>query len=164
MFQSETYVVEDCWNVLLSEGSISNSSGTKISSISLDSVHNVQNDNFVLEFDGYGNGTLNIGSASSWSGSSANYRLTIGYADAKNYWSVRTTSTNEGYGSSASTTTWYKYRIEREGTTVRFYVDDTLIQTRTSVSFIGNYSSWSIYSIIWGSATQKYKNIRLKPL
>lgn len=125
---------------------------------------NIQNENFILEFDGYGNGTLNVGSKSNWSSSSANYRVTIGYADAKNYWSVRTTSTTEGYGSNASTTTWYHYKIEREGSTVRFYVDDTLIQTRTSVSFFTGYSTWSVYSIIWGSATQKYKNIKLKAL
>lgn len=130
----------------------------------MDTIPNIQNINFKLEFDETGNGVLNVGSKNSWSSSSANYRVTIGYADSKNYWAVRTTSTSEGYGSSASTSTEYHYKIEREGTTVRFYVDDTLIQTMTSVSFLSNYSSWSIYSIIWGSGTQKVKNIKLKPL
>ena len=161
---SETYSIEDCYNYLLTEGTITNSSGTKISGIGLNEIYNVQNSNFKLEFDGYGNGTLNIGAKNQWTSSTANYRLTIGYADGKNYWSVRTTSTSEGYGSTASTSTWYQYRIEREGTTIRFYVDDTLIQTKTGTSFLSNYSTWCIYSIIWGSATQKYKNIKLKPL
>ena len=107
--------------------------------------------------------SLNIGAKNQWSSSSANYRVTIGYADGKNYWATRTASTNEGYGSNASTSTEYHYKFTREGTSVKFYVDDTLIQTRTFSSF-SSYSSWSIYSIIWGSGTQKVKNIKLKPL
>lgn len=160
---SETYTIEDCLIAQLTETTITNTSGTKISSIGMDTLPNIQNTDFKLEFDQTGNGVLNIGSKNDWSSNSANYRLTIGYADGKTYWSVRTTSTNEGYGSNASTSTEYHYKIEREGTSVRFYVDDTLIQTRT-VSFLSNYSTWSIYSIIWGNGTQKVKNIKLKPL
>ena len=130
----------------------------------MDTIPDVSSTDFKFEFDGTGNGVLNVGSKNHWSSSSANYRVTIGYADAKNYWSVRTTSTSEGYGSSASTSTEYHYKIEREGTTVRYYVNDSLIQTKPNVSFFSNYSTWSIYSIIWGSGTQKVKNIKLKPL
>ena len=160
---SDTLTVEDCLTAKLTETTITNSTGTKISSIGLDTAYNIQNTDFSLEFDGMGNGVLNIGAKDYWSSSSANYRATIGYADGKNYWSTRTTSTTEGYGSNASTSTEYHYKITRESTTVKFYVDDTLIQTRTFSSF-GSYSSWSIYSIIWGSGTQKVKNIKLKPL
>lgn len=160
---TDTLTVEDCLTAKVAETTITNSSGTKISSVGLDTVYNIQNTDFSLEFDGTGNGVLNIGAKNQWSSSSANYRATIGYADGKNYWSTRTSSTTEGYGSDASTSTQYHYKITREGTTVKFYVDDTLIQTRTFSSF-SSYSSWSIYSIIWGSGTQKVKNIKLKPL
>ena len=138
MFLQETYSLEDCLITKLTETTITNSSGTKISTIGMDTIPDISSTNFKFEFDGTGNGVLNIGAKNQWSSSSANYRLTTGYADNKNYWSVRTTSTNEGYGSSASTSTQYHYKIEREGTTIRFYVDDTLIQTRTSVSFLSN--------------------------
>lgn len=160
---SETYSIEDCFNTLLTETTVTNSSGTKISSIGLDTIYNIQNTDFVLSFEHKGNGTLSIGSKSSWSSSTANYRLTLGYADSKHYYSVRTSSTTEGYGTSASTTTNYEYRIEREGTTIRFYQGETLIATKTE-SFLTDYSSWSIYSLIWGSATSVFKNIKLKPL
>jgi len=159
----ETYEVEDCLITLLPETTISNSGGTKISSVGLDTVYNIQNTDFSLEFDGTGNGVLNIGAKNQWSSSYANYRATIGYADGKNYWAIRTSSTTEGYGSNASTSTEYHYKLTREGTTVKFYVDDSLIQTSTFSSF-SSYSSWSIYSIIWGRGTQKVKNIKLKPL
>ena len=163
IISSEIYV-EDCLIAQLSETTVTNSSGTKISSIGMDTIPNIQNTNFKFEFDGSGNGVLNVGSKSQWSSTGAAYRVTIGYADGKNYWAVRTNSTNEGYGSSASTSTEYHYKLEREGTTVRYYVDGTLIQTRTGVSFFTSYDSWSIYSIIWGSGTQKVKNIKIKPL
>lgn len=159
----ETYTIEDCLISLLPETTITNSSGTKISSIGLDTIPNIQNTDFILSFEHKGNGTLSIGSKNNWSSSSANYRLTLGYADNKHYYSVRTTSTTEGYGSSASTSTNYGYSIVREGTSISFYQGETLISTKTA-SFLSNYSTWSIYSLIWGSATSVFKNIKLKPL
>ena len=159
----DTYSIEDCLTAKVAETTITNSSGTKISSVGLDTVYNIKSTNFSLEFDSKGNGVLNIGAKTHWSSSNANYRVTLGYADGKNYWATRTSSTNEGYGSNASTSTEYHYKITREGTSVKFYVDDTLIQTRTFNAF-SSFSSWSIYSIIWGSGTQKVKNIKLKPL
>jgi len=163
MVLQETYVIEDCWNISLTEQSITNSSGTKITSIGLDTVHNVQSDDFILEFDGKGNGVLNIGSKNNWSQSTANYRATIGYADGYSYYAIRTTSSEEGYGSSETTTTYYHYKIVKQGHTVKYYVDEQLIATKTE-SFFTNYDTWSIYSIIWGSGTQTIKNIRIKAL
>lgn len=159
----ETYTIEDCLITLLPETTIVNDSGTKISSIGLDTIPNIQNTDFILSFEHKGNGTLSIGSKNSWSSSSANYRLTLGYADNKHYYSVRTSSTNEGYGASASTSTNYEYRIEREGSSIRFYQGETLITTQTA-TFLTSYNTWSIYSLIWGSATSVFKNIKLKPL
>jgi len=163
MFVSKTYLVEDCLITLLPETTVTNSSGTKISSIGLDTIPNIQNTDFILSFEHKGNGTLSIGAKTQWSSSTANYRLTLGYADAKHYYSVRTSSTSEGYGASASTSTNYPYRIEREGSSIRFYQGETLITTKTA-TFLTSYDSWSIYSLIWGSATSVFQNIKLKPL
>lgn len=165
MFLQETFVVEDCWNTSINEQSITNSSGTKISSIGLDTVHNVQNDDFVLEFDGKGNGVLNIGSSTNWSQSTANYRVTLGIDNNRSDFNgaIRTTSTTNRYGGSSNLTTYYHYKIVKEDHTISFYADDTLIGTVTE-SFFTNYDTWSIYSIIWGSGTQTIKNIRIKAL
>jgi len=160
---SEIYAIEDCFNALLTEQSISNSSGTKISSVGLDTIYNIRNESFSLEFTHKGNGVLNIGRKSSWSSSTANYRATIGYADGKHYYATRTTSSDESYGDTASTTTEYKYKITRNGSTINFYVDDALIGTK-SFSTFASYDDWSIYSIIWGNGTSTISNIKLKPL
>ena len=163
IFSSETYVIEDCLISLLPETTVTNSSGTKISSIGLDTIPNIQNTDFILSFEHKGNGTISIGAKNYWSSSTANYRLTLGYTDNKHYYSVRTTSTTEGYGASASTSTNYEYRIVREDTSIKFYQGETLMSTKTA-SFLSNYNAWSIYSLIWGSATSVFKNIKLKPL
>ena len=160
---SEIFVLEDCLITLLPETTVTSSGGTKISSIGLDTIPNVQNTDFVLSFEHEGNGTLSIGAKTQWSSSTANYRLTLGYADAKHYYSVRTNSTTEGYGASASTSTNYQYRIEREGSSIRFYQGETLIITKTA-TFLTSYNTWSIYSLIWGSATSVFQNIKLKQL
>ncbi|MBO5476285.1 MAG: hypothetical protein J6A15_00840 [Clostridia bacterium] len=160
---SEICIIEDCFNALLTEQSISNSSGTKISSVGLDTIYNIRNESFSLEFTHTGNGVLNIGRKSSWSSSTANYRATIGYADGKHYYATRTTSSDESYGDTASTSTEYQYKLTRNGSTLNFYVDDALIGTK-SFSTFASYDDWSIYSIIWGSGTSTISNIKLKPL
>lgn len=163
MFSSETYTIEDCFNALLTEQSITNSSGTKISSVGLDTIYNIRNENFSLEFTHMGNGVLNIGRKSSWSSSSADYRATLGYADGKHYYATRTTSSSESYGDTASTSTEYQYKLTRNDSTISYYVDDVLIGTK-SFSTFSNYDDWSIYSIIWGNGTSTISNIKLKPL
>lgn len=163
---SESVTIEDCWNAILTESNISNSSGTKISSIGLDTVHNVQSDDFILEFDGKGNGVLNIGAKTQWSSSSsADYRATIGVDSniEKPYYAIRTTSTDDGYGSSFSLSDYHHYKIVKDGSTVDFYCDNAKVGTKTT-SFWSSYNEYSIYSIIWGSGTQYYKNVRIKPL
>ena len=160
---SVTFVLEDCFNALLTEQSISNSSGTKISSVGLDTIYNIRNENFSLECTHKGKGVLNICRQSSWSSSSANYRATIGYADGKHYYATRTTSSNESYGDTASTSTEYEYKLTRDGSTISYYVDDVLMGTK-SFSTFASYDDWSIYSIIWGNGTSTIRNIKLKPL
>lgn len=158
----KTFVVEDCWNTQISEITIG--SGQTVSSIGMDTVHNVQNEDFILIFDHKGNGNLNIGAKSQYNPpSTGNYRLTLGTYSNKHYYSVRTSSTDEGQGSSANSSTYYTYKIEKQGTTVKFYVDDTLLATKT-VNFFADYSEWSIYNIKWGGGTDYMRNIRLKAL
>lgn len=158
---SESVTIEDCWNAHLSEISIT---GDTVNSIGMDNVHNVQNDDFILEFDHKGNGNICIGATSQYSTpSTANYRLTLGTYDSKYYCAVRTSSTDETSGSSEDNSTYYCYKIEKEGTTVKFYANNVLIATKTA-SFFTNYDAYSIYNIKWGGGTEYVKNIRLKPL
>ena len=158
----ETYSIEDCWNVHLSE--ITVGSGQTVSSIGMDTVHNVQNDDFCLIFDHKGNGNISIGATSEYSTpSTANYRLTLGSYNSKHYCAVRTNSTDESTGSSEDNNIYYTYKIEKQGNTVKFYVDNVLWLTKTA-TFFSSYSSYSIYNIKWGGGTDYMKNIRLKPL
>ena len=161
MSLQETYDIEDCWNTQLSE--VSAGSNT-VNSIGMDTVHNVQNDDFCLIFDHKGNGNICIGATSEYSTpSTANYRLTLGSYDSKHYCAVRTNSTDESSGSSENNSTYYTYKIEKQGNTVSFYVNDVLWLTKTA-TFFSSYSSYSIYNIKWGGGTDYMKNIRLKPL
>lgn len=163
MFVSETFSLEDCWNTALAEQTINCTSSSKYTSIGLNSIHNVQNDDFALEFDSKGNGTLSVGHSSYYQ-STTNYRATLGTADGKHYYSTRSTSTSESYGGTYDSNTYYHYKLTREGSTIKFYVNDDLIGTKTA-SFFSNYSTWCIYSIIWGANTsQSVKNVRIKPL
>ena len=158
----KTYEIEDCWNTQLSEITIGG--GQTVSSIGMDTVHNVQNEDFILIFDHKGNGNLNIGAKSQYNPpSTANYRLTLGTYANKHYFSVRTSSADEASGTTANDNTYYTYKIEKQGTTVKFYVDDTLLATKT-VNFFADYSEYSIYNIKWGDGTDYMKNIRLKAL
>jgi len=159
---TKIYELEDCWNTQISEISIG--SGQTVSSIGMDTVHNVQNEDFTLIFDHKGNGNLNIGAKSEYNPpSTGNYRLTLGTYSNKHYCGVRTSSTDEASGTTADNNTYYTYKIEKQGTTVKFYVDDTLLATKT-VTFFNDYSEWSIYNIKWGSGADYMKNIRLKAL
>ena len=159
----ETYELEDCWNTAINEQTINCTSSSKYTSIGLNSIHDIKNDDFVLEFDSKGNGTLSVGHSSYYQ-TTTNYRATLGTADGKHYYSTRSTSTSESYGGTYSSDTYYHYKLTREGSTIKFYVDDTLLGTKTA-SFFSNYSTWCIYSIIWGANTTQYvKNVRIKPL
>ena len=161
IFLQETYSLEDCWNAQISE--VSAGSNT-VNSIGMGTVHNVQNDDFCLIFDHKGNGNICIGATSEYSTpSTANYRLTLGSYNSKHYCAVRTNSTDESTGSSEDNNTYYTYKIEKQGNTVSFYVDDVLWLTKTA-TFFSSYSSYSIYNIKWGGGTDYMRNIRLKPL
>lgn len=170
MSLQETYSLEDCWNAQIPEYSKSTSS-TDVYSIGMDTVHNIQNDDFILEFDfksnGYG-GILCLGASNQWSASNdtADYRLFMGNNDNSSrslYYGYRTTSTNNNNGNNRTADQYYNMKIVREGTSVKYYIDNTLINT-LSVSFLSDYSSWSIYGVGWSNATIYFKNIRLKPL
>lgn len=161
--ESSTVTVEDCWNTKLTEQTITCTSSSKYTSVGLNTIHNIKDDDFVLEFDSKGNGTLSVGHSSYWE-SSTNYRATLGTADGKHYYSTRATSTSESYGGTYDSNTYYHYKLTREGSTIKFYVDGTLLGTKTA-SFFSSYTTWCIYSIIWGANTsQTIKNIKIKPL
>lgn len=170
MFLTKTCSIEDCWNTQISEYVKSTSTGD-VYSIGMDTVHNVQNDDFTLIFDFKSTsmgGVLCVGAKSQWddSNNTANYRLFMGNNDNSNrslYYGYRTTTTSANNSSNRTADHWYNMKIVREGTSIKYYIDNTLINSQ-SVSFISNYDEWSIYGIGWGSTTITFKNIRLKPL
>lgn len=154
--------IEDCWNTKLTETVLSDNN--TIHHIGLETIHNVQSDDFCLIFDHKGNGNLSIGAKTQVTPpSTANYRLTLGTWDNKTYYAVRTNSSDETSGSSVDANTYNNYKITKEGSTVKFYYNDTLLGTKT-VSWFSNYNSWSIYDTKWGNASNYLKNIRIKPL
>ena len=160
VIDTDSILLEDCWNTKLTEFSVGSS---MINSIGMDTVHNVQNDDFVLVFEHKGNGTLSIGATNQYSSSTANYRATLGSYDSKHYCAIRTTSTSEVSATSMDLNTYYTYKIERIGTTINFYVDGVLWQTKTT-SFFSDYSAYSIYSVKWDGGNDYFKNIRLKSI
>ena len=165
---SEIYALQDCYITKLTEQTFQGSTGTATRSIGLDTIGDIHSMDFELSFKFKSNnpgGAIAIGASSEWSIDpvKANYRLLLGSDALKQYYAVRTTSTNESYGSSISSNTYYDCKIVRNGTSVEFYYDGTKIGTKTQ-SFMSNYSSFSIYGIGWGSGSVTVKDIKLKPL
>ena len=62
--------------------------------------------------------------------------------------------------------TYYTVKIVKEGTTIKFYFNDTLVRTDTTLasSWIGNYSTESVKFTTWQSNTIYMKNMAVKPL
>lgn len=69
-------------------------------------------------------------------------------------------------GHSINTNTYYTAKIVKEGTTVKFYWNGTLIRTdsTTASSWIGNYNTESVKFTTWQSNTIYMKNLSVKPL
>lgn len=174
MSLQETYDIEDCIASKLPEQIFLPSSSTTTYSVGLDSIGDIHNTDFELNFkykatNKFG-GALNIGASSEWSVSpvKANYRLSIGSDTQslvlKRYCAVRTTSTSGTYGNNISYDTYYDCKIVREGNNVSFYFDGSLITTQT-LSFFEDYSDFSIYGVSWGeNSSAIVKDIKLKPL
>lgn len=147
IFRKKTYAIEDCWNTALAEQTINCTSSSKYSSIGLNSIHDIKNDDFILEFDSKGNGTLCVGHSSYYQ-SSTNYRVTLGTAEGKHYYSTRSTSTRESYSGTYSSDTYYHYKLTREGSTIKFYVDDTLLGKRLQVS--SQITVLGVFTVLYG--------------
>ena len=80
----------------------------------------------------------------------------------------KTTSGEEsqGHSQTISNNTYYPVKVVKEGTTVKFYFEGTLIRTdsTTATSWIGNYSTESVKFTTWASNTIYMKNLSVKPL
>lgn len=170
---SETYGISDCTIARPTEQSLTGTSSTKVHSLNIDSIGDLSNTNFELAFkfkmtQDYG-GVLSIGASNEWSTSptKANYRLSLGSDSQsetkKRYAGVRTTSTNNVYGSAISSNTYYDCKIVRNGNDVSFYFDGTSFGSKTQ-SFFEDYSDFSIYGITWRYCSIAVKDITLKPL
>lgn len=169
----ETYGISDCTIARPTEQSLTGTSSTKVHSLNIDSIGDLSNTNFELAFkfkmtQDYG-GVLSIGASNEWSTSptKANYRLSLGSdsqsGTKKRYAGVRTTSTNDVYGSAISSNTYYDCKIVRNGNDVSFYFDGTSFSSKTQ-SFFEDYSDFSIYGITWRYCSIAVKDITLKPL
>lgn len=70
------------------------------------------------------------------------------------------------HSQSISNNTYYTVKVVKEGTTVKFYFEGTLIRTdsTTATSWIGNYDTESVKFTTWASKTVYMKNLSVKPL
>ncbi len=130
--------------------------------------------NWVLDVDMKatgGGGCLNIGADNQYSPSqgTANYRMSVGFDIInnvlKNYGNVRSTSSNATSTANLSRDTYYNFRMEKSGTTLKFYQDNTLFATKTC-SWAANYSAYDLYACIWSTSGSSitFKNLKFKLL
>ena len=161
---SDSCTIEDCIIAGVSEQTFT-SSGTVVSSALYSDIFDVAGTNFELVYDiktDGSSGGLNIGATAEYTPpSSANYRIFLGGDGGNASFNNRTTSSSNST-KSMSRGTYHTLRLTKEGTSVKGYVDDALIATKT-VTWLGNYSSYDIYWINWGS-TNYMKNLKIKPL
>ena len=76
----------------------------------------------------------------------------------------RNNGTTTSIGSTFSTYTTNEYhtvKIEREGNSLLFYFEDSLIATQT-INYLDNYTDWNFYYHLWNNGTMKIRNITLK--
>lgn len=154
---SETYGIQDCWKYDGTEhtksydGSMTVEtlqSFTDLTDYSLEVSVKTSVSNYHVSVNSGNNQDLNkIGYGSGVVNSGMIFRTLNG------------TNDNTTYGSQL--TNYYNLRFEKTGTTLKTYLNDTLIDTSTDSS-ISNFKYLNIVS--WASKTLYYKNLKIKPL
>ena len=73
---------------------------------------------------------------------------------------------NQVHSETMNTNTYYTVKVVKEGTTIKFYFDGSLIRTNstTAAGWIGNYSTESVKFTTWARNTIYMKNLSVKPL
>lgn len=156
--------IEDC--IYYDDTELSYTSSSTNVSNTIAELGNINNFNFVMEFDIKSNGAgggLNIGASSQHNPpSSANYRLYIGTDSSKFSFNNRTTSSSNTSTGTVTDGTYYHMKLTKTGTSfVGYYGDNnTSIATKTA-SWISNYTTYNLYWINW-SSTNYVKNIKIK--
>ena len=114
--------------------------------------------------------TITTGSNLRWyfestSQSSNNYGLGFQKNTNNNQgvFTVRTTSSSNTNGGTIALNQTVNIRIVRDGDSVQFYLDNTLITTKT-VTWIDTYKPYTFGWGVWGTGTAKIENIIVKPL
>ncbi|MBE6508261.1 MAG: hypothetical protein E7Z77_02480 [Methanobrevibacter sp.] len=170
-FLSETYV-EDC--IFFDATETSKSTG---SSAVYGNVYNNLNipslpDNFVWEMDmktSSNSGSENrfFLTATANSGEQPPYALWVQIASsgASKGGSRRNGTYNSSGSVTVSANTYAHFKVERNGSTVTYYVNDTNVGSLTE-DWIGNYSSWWFSYTFWKrpNITGTWKNLKIKPL
>lgn len=122
---------------------------------------------FVLEWDMTATSKgvqFNLGAKDEWSTSpvKGNYRAYIGSTGggAMSY-GIRDTSTNGNSTGTFPLNTSVHCKIVKTGHTLSYYIDDTLLGTKTE-NWFGNYTDWSFYLVQWNTGTTTIQNINLR--
>ena len=90
-------------------------------------------------------------------------RISIGkYTDVVFSSWVSTSTSNNVNGNSVDTS-YHNYKIVRDGSDVKYYLDDILLTT-LNPPFLSDVHSWTLYATTWASVTYSVKNIKLKAL
>ena len=90
------------------------------------------------------------------------YSIYVGVGNSKYEYGVRTTSTNSTATNVSLDTDYHTVKITRDGDTLTYYIDGTLVGTKTA-SWIDSYS-YTFYWSYWKSGTMSVKNIMIKEL
>lgn len=114
--------------------------------------------------------TITTGSNLRWyfeSTSQASNNYGLGFQKNTNsnqgVFTVRTTSSSNTNGGTIALNQTVNIRIVRNGNSVQFYLDNSLITTQT-VTWIDTYKPYTFGWGIWGVGAAKVENIIVKPL
>lgn len=156
--------IEDC--IYYNDSELSYTSSSTTVSTTIAELGNINNFNFVLEFDIKSNGTgggLNIGASSHHNPpSGANYREYIGTDSHKFSFNNRTTSSSNTTTGTVTDSTYYHMKLTKTGTSfVGYYGDNNTTIATKNASWISNYTTYNLYWINW-SSTNYVKNIKIK--
>jgi len=167
---SETYRVEDC---IFYHGDAISYTGTSTSdtvySLGYDEIADLSSTDFEFswKFHQTSRGAdVCLGASSEFSVSpvKSNYRVYLGGNDSGvGRYGYRTTSSSTSTSGTVYANTVYDMKITRNSDTFSYYLDNTLLGTKTA-SFFSNYNMFGIHTVQWNKGTTTISEIKIKPL
>jgi hypothetical protein len=166
---SGTYSIEDCIIANVNVSYTGTSANDTVYSLGYDEIADLSNTDFEFswKFHQTSRGAdVCLGASSEFSVSpvKSNYRVYLGGNDSGvGRYGHRTTSSSTSTSGTASANTVHDMKITRNSDTFSYYLDNTLLGTKTA-SFFSNYNMFGIHTVQWNKGTTTISEIKIKPL